>query len=94
MMGNSDITKDGSISPDVVPLTRAGTEEDAGGALLFMCSRAGAYLSQSILVSIRVQLHTDLHRWKRTHIGRRPNVDSTGDLLEYFERPLRPLAKR
>lgn len=93
-MGDSDITKEGSISPDVVPLTRAGTEEDAGGALLFMCSRAGAYLSQSILVRIRAQRHTDLYRWKYTHIGRRSNVDSAGDLLKYFEQPLKPLAKR
>lgn len=46
-MGESDITKEGSISPDVVPLTRAGTEEDAGGALLFLCSRAGAYISEN-----------------------------------------------
>jgi hypothetical protein len=47
MMGEADITKEGSISPDVIPLTRAGTEEDAGGALLFMCSRAGAYISKA-----------------------------------------------
>lgn len=46
MMGGDDITKEGSVSPDVVPLTRSGNEEDAGGALLFMCSRAGAYTSK------------------------------------------------
>jgi len=42
-MGSEDITQEGSIAPEVVPLTRVGTEEDAGGALLFMVSRAGAY---------------------------------------------------
>jgi hypothetical protein len=44
-MGDKDMTKEGSVSADMVPLTRAGTEEDAGGALLFMCSKAGAYIS-------------------------------------------------
>ncbi|KAF2827921.1 short chain dehydrogenase/reductase family [Ophiobolus disseminans] len=51
MMGENDITKEGSVSPDTVPLTRAGTEEDAGGALLFMCSRAGAYINGNVLIS-------------------------------------------
>lgn len=47
LIGNDDMSHEGSVSPDMVPLTRAGTEEDAGGALLFMCSRAGAYISKS-----------------------------------------------
>jgi hypothetical protein len=83
-MGDIDITKEGSISPDVVPLTRAGTQEDAGGALLFMCSRAGAYLSETVHVIICVKVPTDpgLRRWKRTRIGRRSHVDSASDLLE------------
>lgn len=83
-MGDNDITKEGSISPDVVPLTRAGTEEDAGGALLFMCSRAGAYLSECVLVNICAEVPTDavVHRWKHTRIGRRSYVDSARDLLE------------
>ena len=48
LMGSEDMSKPGSVSADMVPLTRAGTEEDAGGALLFMCSRAGAYTSRSL----------------------------------------------
>lgn len=46
LMGDEDMAHEGSIFPDMVPLTRAGTEEDAGGALIFMCSRAGAYTSK------------------------------------------------
>lgn len=49
-MGNNDLTQEGSIVPETVPLTRSGTEEDAAGALLFMCSRAGAYTSKMSLV--------------------------------------------
>lgn len=56
-MGGSDITKEGSVSPDVVPLTRAGTEEDAGGALLFMCSRAGAYTSEFCIHHLVIVLY-------------------------------------
>jgi hypothetical protein len=49
-MGDKDLTQEGSITPETVPLTRSGTEEDAAGALLFMCSRAGAYTSMNLLV--------------------------------------------
>jgi hypothetical protein len=49
-MGSKDLTQEGTIAPEIVPLTRAGTEEDAGGALLFMCSRAGAYTSTNTLI--------------------------------------------
>ncbi|KAK7178826.1 hypothetical protein DPSP01_013888 [Paraphaeosphaeria sporulosa] len=51
LMGDNDLTAEGSISPEVVPLTRAGTAEDAGGALVFMCSRAGAYTNGNVLIS-------------------------------------------
>ncbi|KAF2111441.1 hypothetical protein BDV96DRAFT_582163 [Lophiotrema nucula] len=51
LMGNDDLTKLGSVAPEVIPLTRAGTEEDAGGALLFLVSRAGAYINGNILIS-------------------------------------------
>jgi hypothetical protein len=50
-MGSKDMSKPGSVSADMVPATRAGTEEDAGGALLFMCSRAGAYTSKSYVLT-------------------------------------------
>ena len=45
-MGDKDLSVPGSIDPDMIPLTRAATDEDAGGALLFMVSRAGAYCSK------------------------------------------------
>ncbi|KAF2808979.1 3-oxoacyl-reductase [Mytilinidion resinicola] len=51
MMGKDDRTAMGSVSGDVVPLTRIGTDEDAAGALLFLCSRAGAYINGNILIS-------------------------------------------
>ncbi|KAF2468937.1 NAD(P)-binding protein [Lindgomyces ingoldianus] len=51
LMGKEDLTKEGSVSPEMIPLTRAGTEEDAGGALLFLCSRAGAYINGNVLIS-------------------------------------------
>jgi NAD(P)-dependent dehydrogenase (short-subunit alcohol dehydrogenase family) len=34
---------------DLVPLKRWGAAEDAAGAVLFLCSRAGAYVSGAIL---------------------------------------------
>ncbi|KAH7139053.1 hypothetical protein B0J11DRAFT_588693 [Dendryphion nanum] len=51
LMGDNDLSQHGSVSPDMIPLTRAATEEDAGGALLFMVSRAGAYCNGNILMS-------------------------------------------
>ena len=82
-MGDKDMTKEGSVSPDTVPLTRAGTEEDAGGALLFMCSRAGAYISKASQSSLAViLLLTEIYRWKRTHFGWWTYVDRACDLLE------------
>jgi NAD(P)-dependent dehydrogenase (short-subunit alcohol dehydrogenase family) len=32
-----------------IPARRLGTPEDIGGAVIFLCSRAGAYLSGAIL---------------------------------------------
>ena len=60
------MTQEGSVSPNVVPLTRAGTEEDAGGALVFMCSRAGAYTSRLIKVFRRMLVLINDYRWKYT----------------------------
>ncbi|MES2258582.1 MAG: SDR family oxidoreductase [Pseudomonadota bacterium] len=34
---------------DSIPAKRLGTSEDVGGAVIFLCSRAGAYLSGAIL---------------------------------------------
>lgn len=35
--------------PQIVPLGRLGRAEDVAGACLFLCSRAGAYLTGAIL---------------------------------------------
>lgn len=35
----------------VVPLQRAGDEQDMAGAILFLASRAGAYLNGNVLVT-------------------------------------------
>ncbi|KAF2489785.1 3-oxoacyl-reductase [Lophium mytilinum] len=51
MIGKDDRTAMGSVSGDIVPLTRIGNDEDAAGALLFLCSRAGAYINGNILIS-------------------------------------------
>lgn len=80
-MGDKDMSQEGSVSPDTVPLTRAGTEEDAGGALMFMCSRAGAYTSLSIYALLRVLLLTSLRRWKYTDLGWRTVVNCAWNLL-------------
>jgi NAD(P)-dependent dehydrogenase (short-subunit alcohol dehydrogenase family) len=45
-IGTKDLTQEGSVDADVVPATRTGTPEDAGGTLLYMVSRAGAYCSE------------------------------------------------
>lgn len=45
-MGSNDMSQEGSVPADMIPLTRAATAEDAGGALLFLVSRAGAYISK------------------------------------------------
>jgi NAD(P)-dependent dehydrogenase (short-subunit alcohol dehydrogenase family) len=47
-IGTKDLTQEGTVDPDVVPATRTGSPEDAGGTLLYMVSRAGAYCSKSL----------------------------------------------
>jgi len=44
-LAGKDCTQLGSIPNTIVPLTRIGTEEDIAGAVLFLCSRAGAYIN-------------------------------------------------
>ncbi|RFU24709.1 hypothetical protein B7463_g11625, partial [Scytalidium lignicola] len=44
------IIGDGVMPKEKVPLERVGTEEDMAGAILFLSSRAGAYLSGNVLV--------------------------------------------
>ncbi len=49
------VVADARLDPDVlcrdVPLRRAGTEEDMKGAILYLASRAGAYVNGSVFVA-------------------------------------------
>jgi len=50
-MGASLINSLGNDIPkDKIPLQRAGTEEDMAGAILFLTSRAGAYVAGNVMV--------------------------------------------
>jgi NAD(P)-dependent dehydrogenase (short-subunit alcohol dehydrogenase family) len=40
----------GKLPASFVPAERAGTEEDMAGAVLYMCSKAGAYLNGNVLI--------------------------------------------
>ncbi|RQM08267.1 hypothetical protein DH86_00001462 [Scytalidium sp. 3C] len=44
------IIGDGILPKDKIPLERVGTEEDMAGAILFLTSKAGAYLTGNVLV--------------------------------------------
>jgi NAD(P)-dependent dehydrogenase (short-subunit alcohol dehydrogenase family) len=46
-----DGTQEGSIPAALVPAKRAGGEEDMAGVTLFLCSRAGAYVNGSVILS-------------------------------------------
>ncbi|KAH8816110.1 hypothetical protein F5884DRAFT_208751 [Xylogone sp. PMI_703] len=46
----SGIIGDGAMPKEKIPLERVGTEEDMAGAILFLTSKAGAYLSGNVLV--------------------------------------------
>lgn len=50
-MGLKAPSDEGSITPDQVPATRAGGEEDISGVILFLSSKAGAYTNGSIVVT-------------------------------------------
>jgi len=39
------------FSQSIIPLQRAGTIEDMAGAILFLTSRAGAYLNGNVVVT-------------------------------------------
>ena len=45
------IVKAGGFSQSVIPLQRPGTVEDMAGAVLYLTSRAGAYLNGSVIVT-------------------------------------------
>jgi NAD(P)-dependent dehydrogenase (short-subunit alcohol dehydrogenase family) len=42
--------KGGEVDENVIPARRSGNEEDVAGAVLYMASRAGAYLNGSVIV--------------------------------------------
>ena len=44
------IIGDGVFPRSVIPLERVGTEEDMAGVMLFLTSRAGAYLTGTVLL--------------------------------------------
>lgn len=66
-LAGKDATKMGSLPQSIVPLTRVGTDEvrrfslslnlltgsnqDMAGAILFLCSRAGAYINSNVINS-------------------------------------------
>jgi len=46
----SGIIGDGVFARSVIPLERVGTEEDMAGAILFLTSRAGAYVTGNVML--------------------------------------------
>lgn len=36
---------------NVIPMERIGTEEDMAGLILYLCSRAGAYVTGTVMLS-------------------------------------------
>ncbi|MCJ1375943.1 hypothetical protein MMC20_007181 [Loxospora ochrophaea] len=49
--GKPDPTTDGSFPMEQIPATRVGSEEDMAGAILYLCSRVGAYVNGNVLVT-------------------------------------------
>ena len=50
-MGITEGTKEGSFPRDLIPMTRGGGEEDIAGVVLWLCSRAGSYVSGNVVVT-------------------------------------------
>ena len=50
-MSWSDPKAEGSIEWDKIPATRVGGEEDMAGVILWLCSKAGAYINGNIVVT-------------------------------------------
>lgn len=50
-MGIGQGLQEGSFSREAIPQTRAGSEQDMAALILFLCSRAGSYISGSVLVT-------------------------------------------
>jgi NAD(P)-dependent dehydrogenase (short-subunit alcohol dehydrogenase family) len=47
---NGNPMEEGSVSAKIIPVTRVGVEDDMKGTVLFVASRAGAYLNGNITV--------------------------------------------
>ncbi|KAI0002631.1 NAD(P)-binding protein [Xylariaceae sp. FL0662B] len=48
---SAPIIEKGGIGKDMIPLERAGNEQDMGGAILYLASRAGAYCNGTVIVT-------------------------------------------
>ena len=48
---DKSITEEGALPREVVPAGRSGTEQDIEGAVLFLMSRAGAYVNGNTLIT-------------------------------------------
>ncbi|SLM36981.1 short chain dehydrogenase reductase [Lasallia pustulata] len=51
IFAENDGWEEGSMPPEQIPAKRAGREEDMAGVVLFLCSKAGAYLDGNVVVS-------------------------------------------
>lgn len=49
--GIEDPTQEGSFERDYIPATRTGAEQDIAGTVLWLCSRAGAYVNGTVVVT-------------------------------------------
>jgi NAD(P)-dependent dehydrogenase (short-subunit alcohol dehydrogenase family) len=47
---NGDPMEEGSVSAKIIPVTRVGVEDDMMGTVLYVASKAGAYLNGNITV--------------------------------------------
>ena len=50
LLDGKDGTKEGSFPSSFIPAERTGDEQDISGTILYLASRAGAYLNGNILV--------------------------------------------
>ncbi|KAI0146340.1 NAD(P)-binding protein [Xylariaceae sp. FL1272] len=50
-MSAAVLSRSGQITKCAVPLERAGDEQDMGGAILYLASRAGGYLNGNVIVT-------------------------------------------
>ena len=47
---DKEITEDGAFARSYLPAERAGSEEDMAGIILYMVSKAGAYINGSVML--------------------------------------------